>query len=126
MSLHVQAQSEYNELPAYAAFATILFLLTEVSCNITLKYTIFYKLIMNFIIKVYIHYTLIDIFHLPKWSCKHSLLQILRQNFLFRFSTDSFMRHIIQLSSEYLFNLRQTPVYPLQEFVSVLLESLIT
>ena len=50
------ATVQYNELPACAAFATILFLLTQVSCNVTLKCIIFYKLIMNIIITVCIHY----------------------------------------------------------------------
>jgi len=49
----------YNELPAGAAFATIHFLLTKESCNITLKYKIFYKLIINFIIAVCIHYSIL-------------------------------------------------------------------
>ena len=52
--LRVQTQSEYNELPAGAAYATVRVLLAEVSCDI--KYTTFYKLIMNFIITVCIHY----------------------------------------------------------------------
>ena len=58
MSLHVQVYSKYNELPAIAAFATIHFLLTKISYNVTLKYSIFYKLIINFIITVCIHYTM--------------------------------------------------------------------
>ena len=53
------ATVQYNELPACAAFATVRFLLTKVPCNVTLKCTIFYKLIKNFIITFCIHYTVI-------------------------------------------------------------------
>ena len=57
-SLYVQTLSKYNERPAYAAFVTIRFLLTEVSCNVTLKYTVFYKSIMDITNTICIHYKL--------------------------------------------------------------------
>ena len=62
----VQAQAKYNELPAGSAFVTIRFLLTEVSYNVALKYTMFHKLIINFIITICIHYNRMPRNTLPK------------------------------------------------------------
>ena len=76
MTLHVQAQSKYNELPAGA---TIRFLLTKVSYNITLKYTIFYKLIINFKITVYIQYIYLIIIYCTFFPFSHlSYVEVLR------------------------------------------------